>query len=511
MTARVSRQLGEHLLDRRLISRDTLEHLLIEEEQRDTPLARLLLEGGHVSEKDLLSVVADRLGIRYVDLDATIIQPEALDRIQPAVAHRFTAVPVAIDGESILVAVADPFVDGLRETIESVVASPVEVALAPKSAIDRILNEYLAGADVEPAAMEVKESLHLNDLLNILMDRKGSDLHLTAGVAPSIRVNGSLSPIEEFGMMMPAELRRIIYDILTTDQRQRLEDLRELDASHPVPGRGRFRVNVFFQRDSVGAVLRAIPNEIMRPADLGMPEIVDSFAHLHRGLVLVTGPTGSGKSTTLASIVNIINEERAVHIMTIEDPIEFLHKHKKALVNQREVGSDTHSFGDALKHVLRQDPDVILVGEMRDLETISAALTAAETGHLVFGTLHTQSAPQSIDRIIDVFPSHQQDQIRVQLAASIQGVVSQQLLPTSDGEGRMVAVEVMIATAAIRNQIRDGKVHQIPSAMQAGAKYGMQTMDQSLAALVKSGRIERDLAFERCADSEALARLLGGG
>jgi twitching motility protein PilT len=343
------------------------------------------------------------------------------------------------------------------------------------------------------------------------MERKGSDLHLTAGAHPQIRVNGLLTPLEQFPRMMPAELRRIIYAILTAEQRQRLEENRELDASHPVPGQGRFRVNVFFQRDSVGAVLRAIPNEIQRPRDLGMPEIVDSFAKLHRGLVLVTGPTGSGKSTSLASIVNLINESRAVHIMTIEDPIEFLHKHKSAIVNQREVGTDTKGFNEALRHVLRQDPDVILVGEMRDLETISAALTAAETGHLVFGTLHTQSAPQSIDRVIDVFPSHQQSQVRVQLGSSIQAVVSQQLLPTADGKGRVVAVEVMIATAAIRNQIRDGKVHQIPSAMQAGSRFGMQTMDQSLADLVARGRITRELAFERCADPEGLKRLMAGG
>ncbi|MDH3539911.1 MAG: type IV pilus twitching motility protein PilT [Acidimicrobiia bacterium] len=352
--------------------------------------------------------------------------------------------------------------------------------------------------------------MHLNDLLMVLVENAGSDLHLTAGTPPQIRVNGALRPLEEFGMMMPAELRRMIYGILTADQRQRLEENRELDASHPVPGHGRFRVNVFFQRDSVGAVLRAIPNEIVSPEDLGMPPVVNSLAKLHRGLVLVTGPTGSGKSTTLASIVNLINESRSVHIMTIEDPIEFLHKHKKAVVNQREVGTDTFSFNHALKHVLRQDPDVILVGEMRDLETISAALTAAETGHLVFGTLHTQSAPQSIDRVIDVFPSHQQAQVRVQLGSSIQAVVSQQLLPTQDGKGRTVAVEVMIATAAIRNQIRDGKVHQIPSAMQGGSKHGMQTMDQALADLLQRGKISRELAFERCADPEGLKHLLGG-
>jgi twitching motility protein PilT len=275
-----------------------------------------------------------------------------------------------------------------------------------------------------------------------------------------------------------------------------------------VPGRGRFRVNVFHQRDSVGAVLRAIPNEIKRMSDLGIPPVAESFTNLHRGLVLVTGPTGAGKSTTLAALVDMVNSNRAVHIMTVEDPIEFLHRHKRSIVNQREVGSDTRSFAEALKHVLRQDPDVILVGEMRDLETMSAALTAAETGHLVFGTLHTQSAPQSIDRIIDVFPAHQQGQVRVMLASSLQGILSQQLLPTADGTSRVIAMEVMVATPAIRNMIRDDKVHQIPSAMQAGGKYGMQSMDQALARLVKSGRITRELALERCTDTEAFQYLL---
>ncbi len=509
--SRVSRQLGEALVNRRLLSRDVLEDLLIEESRGGIPLAKTLVTSGHVSDADLLMVVAEQLGIDYINLEQTIIQPDALDRIDADTARRMVAVPVALEEERVVVAVADPFTANLRETLETACGSPVSLGLASKRSIDRILGDYFTLSENDAPRVETSQEIHLNDLLVILMDNAGSDLHLTAGTEPQIRVNGRLQPLEDFGIMMPAELRRMIYGILTADQRQRLEENRELDASHPVPGHGRFRVNVFFQRDSVGAVLRAIPNEIVTPEKLGMPPVVGSLANLHRGLVLVTGPTGSGKSTTLAAIVNRINEERAVHIMTIEDPIEFLHKHKKAVVNQREVGTDTFSFNHALKHVLRQDPDVILVGEMRDLETISAALTAAETGHLVFGTLHTQSAPQSIDRVIDVFPSHQQSQVRVQLGSSLQAVVSQQLLPTQDGKGRIVAVEVMIATAAIRNQIRDGKVHQIPSAMQAGSQHGMQTMDQALADLVQRGKITRELAFERCADAEGLKHLLGGG
>jgi twitching motility protein PilT len=270
-------------------------------------------------------------------------------------------------------------------------------------------------------------------------------------------------------------------------------------------------VNVYYQRDSLGAAFRLIPYEIRTVEDLGLPSVVADLARYPRGFVVVTGPTGSGKSTTLASMVDIVNRERQAHVMTVEDPIEFLHKHKSCIVNQREVGADTQSFAQALKHVLRQDPDVILVGEMRDLESISTAITAAETGHLVFATLHTQDAPQTIDRIIDMFPSHQQQQVRVQLATSLQGIVTQQLLQTVDGRSRVAAVEVLICTPAVRNLIREGKVHQIYSIMQAGGRFGMQTMDQSLANLVKSGKVSQQLAYERCHDVEELNRLFGRG
>jgi twitching motility protein PilT len=299
--------------------------------------------------------------------------------------------------------------------------------------------------------------------------------------------------------------------MLTQKQREQFEENLELDISYQLPGKARFRVNVFQQRDALGAVMRRIPFEIKNLDELGLPPSVKELANLRRGLVLVTGITGSGKSTTLAGLVDIVNSERAEHIMTVEDPIEFLHKHKKAVVNQREIGSDTHGFAEALKHVLRQDPDVILVGEMRDLETISAALTAAETGHLVFGTLHTQDAPQSVDRVIDVFPPHQQQQIRVQLAGTLAGVVSQQLLPTADKKGRVVAAEVLIATPAVRNLIREGKTHQIYTSMQAGGKYGMQVMDQALGDLVKRGRITYEMGLERSHHVEEFNRIAGKG
>jgi twitching motility protein PilT len=356
---------------------------------------------------------------------------------------------------------------------------------------------------------EGPEELHINELLQRQLDLGGSDLHLTTGIEPCVRVHGELKPLTEYPTMNGSEIRRMVYAILTSKQREKFEAELELDTSHAIPGAGRFRLNVFQQRDSVGAVMRAIPYEIVPLDQLGLPGSVAQFAELPRGLLLVTGPTGSGKSTTLASLVDIINRTKPVHIMTVEDPIEFLHKHKTAVVNQREVGEDTHSFAKALKHVLRQDPDVILVGEMRDLETIHTALTAAETGHLVFGTLHTQDAPQSIDRMIDVFPSHQQQQVRVQLASALQGVVTQQLVPKSGAKGRAVAAEVLVATPAVRNLIREGKTHQIYSAMQAGGKFGMQTMDQSLAMHVQSGQITFETAIERCANVEDLRRLSG--
>jgi twitching motility protein PilT len=363
----------------------------------------------------------------------------------------------------------------------------------------------VAGADPNRAEEPI---VAVPELLDIVLARGASDLHLTAGSPPVLRLLGDLVRMEEYPVLGPQDLRAMVYAILSKRQRERLEQELELDISYSVPGKARFRVNVYFQRDSIGAAFRLIPFEIRGVADLGLPPICAEFARLHRGFIVVTGPTGSGKSTTLASLVDIVNTERRCHIMTVEDPIEFLHRHKQSVVNQREVGADTKSFGDALKHVLRQDPDVILVGEMRDLETIATAITAAETGHLVFATLHTQDAPQTIDRIIDVFPPHQQEQIRVQLSTTLQGVITQQLLPTADGQSRVVAGEVLVATPAVRHLIREGKVHQIYSVMQAGGRFGMRTMDASLATLVRAGRITPQMALERCHDPEEFNRLL---
>jgi twitching motility protein PilT len=345
------------------------------------------------------------------------------------------------------------------------------------------------------------------ELIAIVTDRGASDLHLSVGAPPVIRLNGSLVRLD-MPQLRAQDTRELIYGILTQDQRQRLEENLEIDFSYAVPARGRFRVNAYYQRAALGAALRVVPTALKTLEELRLPAALRDWVTKPRGLVLVTGPTGSGKSTTLASLINEINETRACHIMTIEDPIEFLHRHKKAMVNQREVQADTHSFANALRSVLRQDPDVILVGELRDLETMQIALTAAETGHLVFATLHTSDAPQTIDRVIDVFPPHQQDQVRIMLANALQGVCCQQLLPTLHG-GRAVACEVLIPTPAVRNLIREGKTHQIYSMMQTGSQHGMQSMDAALANLVRQGTVSSHLAQERAGNPEDLRRLLG--
>ncbi|MEA2282543.1 MAG: twitching motility protein PilT [Solirubrobacteraceae bacterium] len=351
-------------------------------------------------------------------------------------------------------------------------------------------------------------TLDFSEILLAVVKQKASDLHLTAGAPPMLRIKGGLVAMEGMPRLTPTDTREIVYAILNNSQRQRLETDWQLDFAYSIPGVGRFRVNTYFQRGTLGAAFRLIPSETVPIEKLGMPAVIRDFARKPRGIVLVTGPTGSGKSTTLASIINEINETRDEHIMTIEDPIEFLHSHKRCIVNQRELGADAPSFALALKAALRQDPDVILVGEMRDMETIGTALTAAETGHLVFATLHTQDAPQTIDRIIDVFPPAQQGQVRSQLAIGLQGVVTQTLVPTADGVGRCVAAEVLVPTAGVRNLIREHKTHQIYSLIQTGGQHGMQTMDASLAGLVRANRITMAAAETRSSQPAELRKLV---
>jgi twitching motility protein PilT len=347
------------------------------------------------------------------------------------------------------------------------------------------------------------------DLLMDVLNRRASDLHLTAGNHPMVRVRGHLVAMTDYPVLDPTDTREVVFGILNNDQRQKLETDWQLDFAYSIPNTARFRVNAYFQRQALAAAFRLIPSQIVPIDDLGLPPVAHEFCKKPRGIVLVTGPTGSGKSTSLASMIDEINETREEHILTIEDPIEFLHGHKKCLVNQREIGSDAQSFAMGLKAALRQDPDVILVGEMRDLETIQTALTAAETGHLVFATLHTQSAPSTIDRVIDVFPPHQQTQVRVQLAVALQGIMTQTLIPTADGSSRCVAVETLVPTPAVRNLIREGKTHQIPSAMQTGSNVGMQTLETSLAGLVREGKISLKAAEARSSTPDELRRLMG--
>jgi twitching motility protein PilT len=348
----------------------------------------------------------------------------------------------------------------------------------------------------------------IDELLGVLVEQDASDLHLAAGSPPVIRVNGRLQRVPELEKLTPEDTRTIVYRILSTEQQKTLETRRQIDFSYSIPGVARFRVNAYFQRTSVGAAFRLIPTEIKTLEQLALPANLYELADMARGLVLVTGPTGSGKSTTLASLLDHINRNRHEHILTIEDPIEFLHWHRGCVVNQREIGPDATTFAEALRAALRQDPDVILVGEMRDLETISTALTAAETGHLVFATLHTQSAPQTIDRIIDVFPAAQQDQVRTQLAGTLQGIVTQNLVPTADGAGRVPALEILMPDDAVRNLIRQAKIEQIYSVMQTGSSRGMLTMEQALADLALRRVITAEVAFSRSTRPDQLRGIL---
>src|SRR5438105_386158 len=348
----------------------------------------------------------------------------------------------------------------------------------------------------------------IDELLEHMVERNASDLHVTTGTPPVIRVRGEIERLEGFDPLSADETQQLLYRILSSEQQKLLELNRQLDFSHSMPGLARFRVNVYFQRESIGAAFRLIPTELKTLEELGIPSSLHVLADKPRGLVLVTGPTGSGKSTTLAALIDEINRNRSEHILTIEDPIEFLHRHKRCIVNQREIGPDATSFAEALRAALRQDPDVILVGEMRDLETIATALTAAETGHLVFGTLHTQSAPSTIDRIIDVFAAEQQEQIRIQIASSLQGVVTQALLPTADGQGRVPALEILLPDDAVRNLIRQGKVEQIYSVMQTNSGRGMQTMEQSLADLIIRGVVDLELGVSRSSRPDQLEGIL---
>jgi len=514
------KELGRILVERGLVSPEDLDRHTAAAGAAGTPLAAVLADRIPNGQAEVLRVVAEKSGVPFLDPAGELpSEAAALRLIDRAIAERYLALPLTVSATEVRMAMADPFDRAVLGYLHKATGFKVAPLLAPREAVRDAIGAAYDGLDRsgrgagkdrggERVGVATPE-LHVNRLLAHLVEVGGSDLHLAVGTVPQLRVNGVLIPMDEAPRLTPDLVQSLVYSMLAGAQREVLEDRLELDFSHPAPGLGRFRVNAFFQRGSLGAVLRAIPDTVPSLDELNMPSAVRQFSSLPRGLVLVTGATGSGKSTTLASIIDLINSTRAVHIMTIEDPIEYLHRHKKSIVNQRELGVDTGSFAVALRQALRQDPDVIQVGELRDLETMATALTASETGHLVFATLHTQSAAQSIERMVDVFPPHQQQQVRIQLAGNLQAIIAQDLVPTVGDEGRVAAVEVLVATPAVRNLIRERKQHQIPSLMQSGAGHGMQTMDQALAFLVRAGRISMAEATERALDAGELRNLVG--
>ncbi|MDA8359309.1 MAG: PilT/PilU family type 4a pilus ATPase [Actinomycetota bacterium] len=542
-----SRRLARALVSGGYVTDDVLAPLLAESSQAGMPLARLLIARGVVTPPVAVNTLAQLARLPVIDLQAEPPAPEVANLIPALLATDHQAVAVRVVGSQAVVAFAEPPEPADVKSLGDLVGFEVVPVLADPVVIGSLIGP--GGGGTSPAtgatagagngagapgtgshgehgggsrpqgtpsagssrAQGVTDTpLHVDDLLRYAVSIGASDLHLTANMPPTVRLHGALRPMEDVDPIDNNTLRDMIFGILPQTQRERFEAEHELDTSHTIAGVGRFRVNVCLQRGSIAVALRPIPHEIPEFDTLGLPSAIRSFTELRRGLVLVTGPTGSGKSTSLASLIDIINRSKPLHIVTVEDPIEFLHGHKRSVISQREVGADTASFSEALRRVLRQDPDVILVGELRDLETIATALTAAETGHLVFATLHTQDAPSTIDRIIDVFPPNQQDQIRIQLGSSLQGVVTQQLVPTASGDGRCVAAEVLVCTTAIQNLIRGAKTHQIYSLMQTGGQYGMQTMDQSLATLVHQQVITQGVAIDRCRSEEDFRNHLRG-
>ena len=537
-----STRLAQALVQGGYETESNLAPLVEEARQTGQSLASILIGRNLALPGVVVGALAHLAQLPAVDLAAMTPSPEARTAMPDAVAQQFEAVGLQFDGNVLAVAFGEPPSQPTVDALASKVGFRVNPVLADPTVIAQLLGvpngavpppppgpasasplvdaddsesseaaptaspdvDHLLETGIPVQAANGSMPLHIDDLLRYAVAVGASDLHMTASQPAAIRLHGAIRPIEGCPALGNEQIREMVFGILPASQRERFEEEHELDTSHSINGVGRFRVNVSLQRGTIAAALRPIPHEMPEFDSLGIPDSVKAFTELRRGLVLVTGPTGSGKSTTLASLIDIINRTKPLHIVTVEDPIEFLHDHKRSIITQREIGEDTNSFAEALRRVLRQDPDVILVGELRDLETISTALTAAETGHLVFATLHTQDAPQTIDRVIDVFPTNQQEQIRVMLAATLEGVVTQQLIVTADGTGRVPCSEVLVCTSGIRNLIRQSKTHQIYSLMQVGASFGMQTMDQGLAALVKEGVISEAIAYDRSSNEEDL-------
>jgi twitching motility protein PilT len=506
-----SRRLGEFLVDRRVLSRDVLDELLAREAAEGVHLSNLLVADELVSEQDLMAAVANELGVPYIDLTERSILPDVWGLVPEDLARGYLAVALERRADGVVVVMEDPSDEDVVAAIESDLGVPIHPAVAVRDDVARLIAQ-MYGAEVAGAGGAKSDPrsdrVQLDQLLDEVVRLGASDLHLTAGSPPVVRVQGELHRLA-MPELNGSDVRRIVLGMLTERQRERFLDTGEYATSHAIPGRGRFRVAAFVQRDSVGAVLRLVPADIPSPEDLGLPDEVIEWGDHRKGLVLVCGPHGSGTSTTLAALVDRINRARACHILTIEQPIEFLHKHRRAIVNQREVGEDTASFERGLRYALRQDPDVLVVGELPDVDTIRLALAAAETGQLVLATLRTMDAVKTIERIVDVFPADQQPQARLQLATTLRGIVVQQLVPALDG-GVALATEVLLPGPEVSKCIRSGDSATLGKLILGGVSSGMGTMDQSLAELVQDGLVDVDEAAERAVDPAELRYLTSG-
>jgi twitching motility protein PilT len=501
-----SRRLGEFLVARRVLSRDDLEALLAREAAEGTHLSHLLLQDGLVSDRDLTAAVASELRVPYVELADRTILGDVWGLIPEQIARTHLAVALERGPDGISVAMADPGDDEVVDLLERELRAPVRPAVATREELEELV-AAMYGGDGAPTPADGTGPIRLEDLLDRVLRSGASDLHLAVGAPPTIRVRGDLRRLERFGPLNGSEVRRLVHGMLTEAQRARFEAAGEIETSHALPGRGRFRVSAFVQRSSVGAVLRLVPGKLPDPEVLGIPERVLAFADHPRGLVVVCGPHGSGTSTTLAALVDRINRTRACHVMTVEDPIEFLHRHRLALVNQREVGDDVASIADGLRSALRQDPDVLVAGALPDVASLRLALAAAETGYLVLVAVRALDAGQAIERIIDALPAEERPQARLQLSTTLRGVVAQQLVPAVEG-AMALAAEILLPTDAVLRAIRDDELDALPNAMVSGAGAGMRTMDQALAALVQEGRVSKDEAMSRALEPEELGYLL---
>lgn len=532
-----NQQLAKIIERQNLLPIDVLDGLVARARTLQEWLGQVAADDGLVSFEELALAISREMRMPLASLRTPPAELSVLSLLPAEVCRTYQVIPLNLDGASLAIAVANPLDDSMLAAIHDLVGYDISPMVAPLNAINSAILDWYAAVPAPKSTTRDEGTLvsrilgrvpgtphfdeetlqgsandahniSVDQLLYVMIENRASDLHIAVGSPPMIRVDGELLPMAQFPTLDPSSIQNMLYAILNDVQITEFERHWELDFAYSIPKVSRFRVNVHRQRGTMGAVMRTIPEDMPTLEKLRMPPVVLEMTQRPRGLVLVTGPTGSGKSTTLAAMIDEINRTTRAHIVTIEDPIEFLHKNKMSVVTQREIGADTESFTTALRHVLRQDPDVILIGEMRDLETIAAAVTAAETGHLVFATLHTTSASQTIERIIDVFPPHQQEQIRSQLSNTLEGILTQTLLPNLDGHGRSCAQEILICTPAIRNLIREGKVHQMASVMQASAKYGMQTLDNALKQLVMARKVSLEQAILKASNPEDFKALL---